>query len=88
MVRHSRRLDKRDKVHYTICSNGEVVMSRAEDSATDDPVLGQFLGFLPHDIAEHPERLQALDANFVQHLRSQTAGLEVDLDAPLLAQDE
>lgn len=60
-------------------------MSRAENSATDDPVLGQFLGFLSHDIAEHPERLQALDANFVQHMRSQTAGLEVDLDAPLLA---
>ena len=88
MVRRSLRLGKRDKVHYSIRPNGEVVMSRAEVSVTDDPVLGQFLGFLSHDIAEHPERIQALDASFVQRLQSLTMGIEVDLDAPLSADDE
>jgi antitoxin PrlF len=88
MVRRSLRLGKRDKVHYSIRPNGEVVLSRAEVSETHDPVLGQFLGFLSRDIAEHPDRLQVLDASFVQRLQSLTMGIEVDLDAPLSADDE
>jgi antitoxin PrlF len=88
MVRRSLRLGKRDKVHYSIRPNGEVVLSRAEVSENDDPVLGQFLSFLSRDMAEHPERLQALDAGFVQRLQSLTTGIEVDLDAPLSANDE
>lgn len=88
MVRRSLRLGKRDKVHYSIRPNGEVVLSRAEVSETDDPVLGQFLGFLSRDMAEHPDRLQSLDADFVQRLQSLTMGIEVDLDALLSADDE
>jgi antitoxin PrlF len=88
MVRRSLRLGKRDKVHYSIRPNGEVVLSRAEVSENDDPVLGQFLSFLSRDMAEHPERLQALDAGFVQRLQSLTTGIEVDLDEPLSADDE
>lgn len=88
MVRRSLRLGKRDKVHYSIRPNGEVVLSRAEVSEADDPVLGQFLSFLARDMAEHPERLQALDAGFVQRLQSLTTGIEVDLDEPLSADDE
>lgn len=88
MVRRSLRLGKRDKVHYSIRPNGEVVLSRAEVYETDDPVLGQFLDFLSRDIAEHPDRLQALDASFVQRLQSLTMGIEVDLDALLSADDE
>ena len=88
MVRRSLRLGKRDKVHYSIRPNGEVVLSRAEVSENDDPVLGQFLSFLSRDMAEHPERLQALDAGFVQRLQSLTTGIEVDLDEPLSTDDE
>src|SRR5690606_20732381 len=64
------RLGKRDKIHYTIRANGEVVLTRAEPSEGDDPVLGQFLGFLARDIASHPERLQAVDVGLVQRLQS------------------
>ncbi len=88
MVRRSLRLGKRDKVHYSIRPNGEVVLSRAEVTETDDPVLGKFLGFLTSDISENPDRLQALDASFVQRLRSLTMGIEVDLDSPLSADNE
>lgn len=88
MVRRSLRLGKRDKVHYSIRPNGEVVLSRAEVSEADDPVLGQFLSFLSRDMAEHPERLQALDASFVQRLQHLSTGIEVDLDAPLSADGE
>ena len=84
-VRRALKLGKRDKIHYTIRPNGEVVLTRAEG---DDPVLGQFLGFLAADIARHPERLQAVDAALVQRLQSLVGDVEVDLDAPLSADDE
>jgi len=87
-VRRALRLGKRDKIRYTIRPSGEVVLTRAGTSEGDDPVLGQFLGFLARDIAEHPERLQAIDASFVQRLQSLVGNIEVDLDAPLSADDE
>ena len=60
-VRRALQLGKRDKIHYTIRPGGEVVLTRAESTEEDDPVLGQFLGFLSRDIASHPERLQAIE---------------------------
>jgi len=56
--------------------------------AGDDPVLGQYLGFLARDIASHPERLQAVDAGLVQRLQSLVGDVEIDLDAALSADDE
>jgi antitoxin PrlF len=86
-VRRALRLGKRDKIHYSIRPGGEVVLTRAEASDGDDPVLGQFLGFLARDIASHPERLRAVDAGLVQRLQSLVGGIEVDLDATLSADD-
>ena len=87
-VRRALRLGKRDKIHYAIRPSGEVVLTRAAASEGDDPVLGQFLGFLARDMASHPERLQAVDAGFVQRLQSLVAGVEVDADTVLSADDE
>lgn len=87
-VRRALRLGKRDKIHYAIRPGGEVVLTRVETSEGDDPVLGQFLGFLARDMAIHPQHLQAIDASFVQSLQSLTGGIEVDLDAALSADDE
>ena len=87
-VRRALRLGKRDKIRYSIRPSGEVVLTRAEASEGDDPVLGQFLGFLARDIASHPERLRAVDAGLVQRLQSLVGGIEVDLDAALSADDE
>ena len=87
-VRRSLRLGKRDKIHYTIRPNGEVLLRRAEVLEADDPVLSQFLNFLSIDMASHPERLQALDTRFVQRLQLLTRGVEIDLDAPLSTDDE
>ena len=86
-VRRALRLRKRDKIQYVIRPSGEVVLTRAESPEGDDPVLGQFLGFLARDIASHPERLRALDAGLVQRLQSLVGGIEVDLDAALSADD-
>ena len=87
-VRRALRLGKRDKIHYAIRPGGEVLLTRAEAANGQDPVLSAFLGFLAQDIAQHPERLQAVDAGLVQRLQTLTGGVEFDLDAPLPADDE
>ncbi len=86
-VRRALRLEKRGKIHYTIRPGGEVVLSRAE-APQDDPVLGQFLDFLARDIASHPERLQAIDDNLLSRIHSLVGDMDVDLEAPLSADDE
>jgi antitoxin PrlF len=86
-VRRTLKLRKRDKIHYTI-RDGEVVLTRAEVTEGDDPVLGQFLGFLTRDIASHPERLQAIDSGFVKRIQSLVGGVKVDLDEALSVDDE
>lgn len=50
-------------------------------------MLSQFLGFLAHDIANHPERLKALDTSLAHRLQALVGGIEVDLNATL-AEDE
>jgi len=87
-VRRVLQLNKRDKIHYTIRSSGEVVLTRAEAPEGNDPLLGQFLSFLAADIAAHPERLQAVDAQWVRRLQALTGTIEIDLDATLAADDE
>ena len=89
-VRRALRLGKRDKIRYSIRPSGEVVLTRSaspEGLEADDPVLGQFLGFLARDMASHPERLQAVDAGLVERLQSLVGGIEVDLDAALSMDD-
>jgi antitoxin PrlF len=87
-VRRALRLRKRDKIQYVIRPSGEVVLTRATETETDDPVLGQFLGFLAHDIATHPERLQSVNSNFVQRIQSLVGEVNVDLNAALSKEDE
>jgi antitoxin PrlF len=86
-VRRALRLGKRDKIHYAIRPGGEVVLTRAEASE-DDPVLGQFLDFLARDIASHPERLRPIDDNLLSRIHSLVGDMDIDLDAPLSADDE
>ena len=87
-VRRALRLGKRDKIHYTIRPDGEVVLTRAAAGASDDPALAPFLGFLARDLAEHPERLQAVDGGLAQRIQTLVDGVEVDLVTPLSADDE
>ena len=86
-VRRALRLDKRDKIHYAILPSGEVVLSRADAAEDADPVLHQFLDFLAQDMAAHPKRLQAMDTGLAQRIHALTDGIDVDLDAPLAADD-
>ena len=87
-VRRALGLGKRDKLRYAIRPTGEVVLTRAQASQAEDPVVGAFLDFLALDIANHPQRLQAIDAGLVQRLQALTRGAKLDLDAALPADGE
>jgi len=87
-VRRALHLGKRDRIQYTIRADGEVVLTRASARDGDDPALTPFLGFLARDIAEQPGRLRAVDADLAQRIKTLVGMAEVDLDAPLSADDE
>ncbi len=80
-------LSKRDKICYTIESDGRVFISRA-DQTQSDPILGQFLSFLAQDIGKNPQHLQAISSDLVSRVQSLIADVDFDLDAPLLDEDE
>ena len=87
-VRRALRLGKRDKIHYSIRESGEVVLSRSGGTEDEDPALGAFLTFLAKDMAQKPERLEAVDVACVQHLQAFVGQVKVDLDAALPKEDE
>ncbi len=86
-VRKILGLNKRDRIAYTIGADGQVTISRAEE-ANNDPLLGQFLNFLATDIGHNPQRLQSINGELVDRIRSLVANIELDLDTPLAAEDE
>ena len=86
-VRRALRLGKRDKIHYSIRPSGEVVLSRS-GPLEEDPAVGAFLNFLANDMAQHPERLEALSPGLVQQLQSLVAHVDMDLNVALPAEDD
>ena len=87
-VRRALHLGKRDKIQSPIRPDGEVVLTRASAVEGDDPALSPFLGFLARDIAAHPEHVLAVDPGLVGRIQALVGAVEVDLDAPLSADDE
>lgn len=87
-VRRALRLGKRDKIRFTIRPDGDVVLTRALQTEGEDPVMGHFLNFLAHDIATHPERLRSIDVSLAHRIQALVGNSEIDLDAPLSAEDE
>jgi len=86
-IRQALHLGKKDKIKYAIQSDGSVVISRAEEKESD-PVLGEFLSFIANDMQNHPERLQPLTASMRESVDALVLGVGIDLDAPLLDEDE
>ncbi|MBE0380525.1 type II toxin-antitoxin system PrlF family antitoxin [Pseudoalteromonas prydzensis] len=86
-VRQALHLNKKDKIKYAIQSDGSVVISRAETNESD-PVLGEFLSFIARDMQAHPERLEPFSASMRESVDALVENVEIDLDAPLLDEDE
>ncbi len=87
-VRRVLKLGKRDKVRYVVRADGMVALSRVATESEDDPVLDQFLGFLARDLTDHPQHVRSIDAGLVERALSLVKNVEVDIDAPLVAEDE
>lgn len=86
-IRKALGLNKRDKICYTIESDGRVVISRA-DQTDSDPVIGQFLNFLAQDIEKNPQHVKVLSTALVSRVQALVADIEIDLDATLTDEDE
>jgi antitoxin PrlF len=66
-----------------ISSDADVSPSRVEITEQDAPIPEQFLSFLSNDLAQHPERLETIDASLVQRIRSLVGDVDVDLNTAL-----
>jgi antitoxin PrlF len=86
-IRKALGLNKRDKICYTIESDGRVVISRA-DQTDSDPIIGQFLNFLAQDIEKNPQHVKVLSTALVSRVQALVADIEIDLDATLTDEDE
>jgi len=85
-IRQVLGLNKHDKICYTIQSDGQVVISRAEEPESD--MLGQFLNFLAQDIEKNPQHLQTIDSSLLSRVQSSISEVNIDLDASLSDEDE
>ena len=85
-VRKHLRLGKGDHIRYFTEASGRVYIEAVHESP--DPALGAFLDLLEADIQAHPERLAAFDGALHDRLKALVGDVEVDLDAPLSADDE
>ena len=81
-IRKVLALSKRDKICYTIESDGRVVISRV-DQTQSDPILGKFLSFLALDSEKNPQHLQAISSDLVSRVQSLVTDVDFELDAPL-----
>jgi antitoxin PrlF len=86
-IRKALGLKKHDKICYTIESEGKVVISRV-NQAQSDPLLGQFLNFLARDIEKNPQQLKAISSDLVSRVQSLVCDVDLDINAPLLDEDE
>ena len=88
-VRKALRLNKREKIRYTIQPDGSVLLSRADQDETD-LALGSFLTFLANDIQQNPQRLKAVTPELISRIQDLVGNIDIDIDidAPLDEKDE
>jgi len=68
------------------CTDGNLEASN--ENLGDSHSLSLFLNSLAADIKRQPEMLQAMDSRLVERINLLLLGVEVELDAPLQAEDE
>jgi len=87
-VRRALGLGKHDKLHYFLQADGTVLLTRSKAPDGNDPVLSLFLAFLAKDIAEHPQHLQTVNPDLLQHIQTLVGDIDLDLNAPLADSEE
>ncbi len=87
MVRKALNLKKRDKIRYTLQSDGSVIISRI-DQDENDPVLTQFLTFIANDVSQNPKNVNSLSTELVERILPLVSDVEIDLNSPLSDEDD
>ena len=87
IVRKALNLNKREKIRYTIQSDGKVLLSRVDQDEAD-PALRAFLVFLANDLQQNPQCLTAITTDLVARIQDLVSDVKFDLDAPLDDEDE
>ena len=86
-IRKALGLNKRDKIRYTIQADGRVLISRADETESD-PIIGKFLDFLGEDMQKNPQHLTAISSDLVSRIQSLVSFFDIDIDIPLMDEDE
>lgn len=81
-IRDALHLKPGEYIKYTLLAGGKVIMSRQNDEQ-DDPIVLNFLNFLEHDMKANPQNIHTVPLTVWKSIKALTAGVEVDLDAPL-----
>ena len=82
-IRDALHLRSGDRIHYTLLSTGEVLLSKYSE-ATEDGVMRSFLDFLSQDVANNPQTLKMLDLSRGYEL---VDGIDVNLDDEISDED-
>lgn len=82
-VRDAMKLKPGEEIEYQVLGDGTVVIARKSPPENEDPIIEQFLHFLAKDMAHNPSQIKPLDISLMSRASSLTAGMDVDLDAPL-----
>lgn len=80
-VRTALGVDYGGKIAFRVDERG-VSVHRAEVD-NEDPAIDRFLTFLADDITRRPEAVTALSPALAERLAALTAGVKVDLEAPI-----
>lgn len=80
-VRTALGVDYGGKIAFRVDERG-VSVHRAEID-NEDPAIDRFLAFLADDITMRPEAVTALSPALAERLAALTAGVSVDLNAPI-----
>lgn len=87
-IRKALRLGPADKLRFSLRADNTVVLSRSPEATSLDPVIGAFLDFIERDASARPERIGMIPDDLMARARDLTAGVDVDLGAPLDPEDE
>jgi len=85
-IRRALKLSSSDKVRFSLRGDDTVVMSRVSVEQRD-PMVVAFLDFIEADARQHPQRVRAIPVDVIDRARELSAGVEVDLDVPLDADE-
>lgn len=86
-VRKALGLHKREKIRYTIQTDGNVLISRANQNE-EDPALSGFLNFIANDIQKNPHHVQAMNSELVARVQNLIDDVKVDLESSLSDEDD